>query len=175
MSLEALLENFGGRKEERVDLKRGVAEGTEDTDKKKVAAERAEGTCEKCGGVRFWRHKSNWFCWQCRNPPTVDFVHEERGGPKAAVVVAAEKITEFMAVDAYDSVIVVEGAGACPECPCRWVKETPQENGRLHRVCFTCGAVIDVNRHGGTGEFREMPFHLLPFWKWFNENVEVKR
>jgi ssDNA-binding Zn-finger/Zn-ribbon topoisomerase 1 len=166
MSLKALLENFGGKKSEEVQHKEIEATETE------VVAERVEGVCEKCGGVHFWRHKSNWFCWQCRKPPTIDFVHEERGGLKAAVVAAAEKLTDSVAVDAYDSVIVAEGAKACPECPCRWVKEIPQENGQLRRICWSCGVEIDRDRHGGTGEFRELPFHLLPFWKWFNERTE---
>jgi ribosomal protein S27AE len=159
MSLETLLKNFGGKKLEP-----------------EKPAE-SDSACDKCKGAFFWRHKKQWFCGDCRKPPTLDFVDEVRGGdfprPAKQVESPVEAVEELVAVEAYDSVIVAEGDNACPDCPCRWVKEAPRDDGTLQRVCYSCKAVIPDGRHG-VNRLHELPFYLLPFWKFFSGKASEK-
>ena len=183
MSLELLLKNFGDKKCEAAKPVAKVAQ-TESIENTNTQFESlaSDTECGKCGCNFFWRYNKNWFCGRCRKPPTEDFVHEVRNGvfvpwviwkvsfkkPNKELVSRVSPLEELAAVEAYDSVIVAEGDNACPECPCRWVKETPREDGKLQRVCYSCKAVIPDGRHG-TIRSQDKPFYLLPFWKWFTE------
>lgn len=182
MSLDLLLKNFGGKKEVAKPVTAPVAEPVKDDNAGTVFESLADDSaCGKCGSNFFWRHKSWWFCGRCRKPPTAEFIHDVRNGefllrrPKNLQVAKIndgmqEKTVEH--VEAYDSVLVVEGDGACPECPCRWVKETPRDDGKVVRTCYTCKAAIPDGRHG-TIRTEVLPYYLLPFWKWFNDRKEV--
>lgn len=178
MSLETLLKNFGGNKAAPKPVQ--VAEQVKDGNAGTVFDSLTdESVCGKCGNNFFWLHKAWWFCGRCRKPPTAEFIHDVRNGefllrrPKVAEVAKSTNVKQEAesAVEAYDSVIVVEGENACPNCPCRWVKETYYE-GKVQRTCYTCKAIIPPGRHG-TIRTQILPYYLLPFWKWFNERQEV--
>jgi hypothetical protein len=172
MSLETLLKNFGGtKKEQPVKAVNAATQFESLTD---------ESACGQCGNNFFWKHINLWFCGCCRKPPAAEFIHDVRNGefllrrPNVAEVVKTTNVKQEAesAVEAYDSVIVVEGENACLECPCRWVKETPHDDGTVERICYSCRAVIPHGRQG-TIRAKELPYYLLPFWKWFNEGKEV--
>jgi ribosomal protein S27AE len=175
MSLETLLKNFGGNKtsSKPAAVVEQVKDGNAGTQFDSITD---DSVCGKCGSNFFWKHKNWWFCGRCRKPPATEFIHDVRNGefllrrPKVAEVAKTtdRQQENIAAVEAYDSVIVVEGEDACPDCPCRWVKETPRDDGAVQRTCYTCKAIIPPGRHGMIRS-QELPFYLLPFWKWFNE------
>lgn len=180
MSLDMLRKNFGGKKEVAKPAPAPVAEQVKDDNAGTVFESlNDDSVCGKCGNNFFWKHKSWWFCGRCRKPPAAEFIQDVRNGefllrrPKnSQAKITNRQQVNTEAVEAYDSVIVVEGENACPECPCRWVKETPRTDGTVQRICYTCKAVIPDGRHGAI-RTQILPYYLLPFWKWFNERKEV--
>jgi hypothetical protein len=174
MSLETLLKNFGSKKEASKPAPL-VEQVKDDNAGTRFDTIDSDSMCGKCGNNFFWRHKNWWFCGRCRKPPVAEFIHDVRNGefllrrPKISHAKITDRQPENTeAVETYDSVIVVEGENACPECPCRWVKETPRDDGKVLRTCYTCKAVIPDGRHG-TIRTQILPYYLLPFWKWFND------
>ena len=182
MSLDLLLKNFGSKKEAAKPAPAPVVEQVKDDNAGTVFESLADDSeCGKCGSNFFWLHKNRWFCGRCRKPPAAEFIHDVRNGefllrrPKISHAKITDRQPEKTVEDektVEHAVIVVEGDGACPECPCRWVKETSLDDGTVQRTCYTCKVAIPDGRHG---EIRTeiLPYYLLPFWKWFNDRKEV--